>query len=161
MKNYACVRSKIYLLKLSFVAMTMICSSCQKSEEKGNVVVHYQKISEHYILPKGVEVNNLKQGIWIEYDSTIGFIRTSTVYKNGIVEGDFIFYNPIGNGRIIQKGQCHIGKYNGLFECFNDNGTLSLKGHYLNNKRLGKWYEYDKNGKLTKVELWDKGYLVK
>ncbi len=160
MKNYACFMSKKYLFKLSFVITILIFLSCEKSEKKRDIVVHYQKVNGNY-LRMGIEVNHLKQGVWLEYDSVIGFIRSSTTYADGLEEGEFIFYNPIGNGKIVRKGRCHIGKYNGFFECFNDNGALSLKGHYLNNKKDGKWYYYDENGKLIEVELWDKGYLVK
>ncbi len=138
---------------LCMVALTLF--SCQ---EKKDVKVKYVVINKKIVLPQGVEINGLKQGLWIEYND-VGFINNIATYVNGIANGEGLFYNDFG--RIIKKYHCKNGKLNGLFECFNDKGLLTVKGVYDDNKMKGEWFYYSDNGKLMTYELWENGKIIK
>lgn len=141
------------VVMLSIIAPTLF--SCQ---EKKDIKVKYVVINKKIVLPQGVEINGLKQGLWIEYNA-VGFIRYIVTYVNGIENGEGLFYNDFGG--IVQKFHCKNGKYNGLFECFDDNGQLTVKGVYDNNKKKGEWFYYSDNGKLMTYELWENGKITK
>ncbi len=128
--------------------------SCSDDKVKVNYII----VEKKYVLPQGVEVNGLKQGLWIEY-SVAGFIQNTITYVDGIEEGESVRYNDYG--KIVQKIHLHNGKMKGEFECFNDNGILIIKGLYSDNKKTGDWFYYDDNGVLIEQEQWDKGTMQK
>ena len=138
---------------LCMVALTLF--SCQ---EKKDVKVKYVVINKKIVLPQGVEINGLKQGLWIEY-SSVGFINNIVTYVNGIEDGEGLFYNEFGG--IVQKFHCKNGKFHGAFECYNDKGQPTIKGVYDNNKKKGEWFYYSDNGKLMTYELWENGKIIK
>ena len=66
------------------------------------------------------------------------------------------------------------GRFIGKYISWNENGTVGVKGHFANSKQIhntslqgegfgqkeGKWNFYDKNGKLTKVDIYKAGTLL-
>jgi antitoxin component YwqK of YwqJK toxin-antitoxin module len=142
-----------------YVQIFLILSlfSCTDSKEKSKVNVYYLTVQNKYVLPKGIEVNGLKQGIWIEY-SAIGFIQSMVTYVDGIEEGETLRYNE--HGIIIQKIEVHQGKLSGKFECFSNEGVQTIKGTYFDNKKIGDWFYYDDNGILIEQEKWGNGIIL-
>lgn len=147
---------KSELIPRNLVVILCVSISFLFSCKDDKVKVKYATVDKKYVLPEGVEVNGLKQGLWIEY-SIVGFIKSIVTYVDGVEEGETIYYNE--HGIIIQKIQLHQGKFHGVFECFNDNGILTTKGVYIDNKKTGYWFYYDDKGKLIEQEQWDKGKM--
>jgi antitoxin component YwqK of YwqJK toxin-antitoxin module len=85
-----------------------------------------------YTIPQGIEVNGLKQGLWINYNS-IGFLQNIETYVDGLVQGETVTYNE--HGIIVQKAEVHQGKFRGKFECYSGKGFKPSRGYILITKK--------------------------
>ncbi len=111
------VKLKVIII-LIFNLGFLILGSCTDSK-KDKVKVYYITFEKKYTLPRGIEVNGLKQGLWITYNS-VGFLQNIETYVDGLVQGETVTYNE--HGIIVQKAEVHQGKYRGKFECYSDKG---------------------------------------
>ena len=50
--------------------------------------------------------------------------------------------------------------YDGLYLYYHENGQLIDKGNYKDGLMYGLWEEYDENGTLKKTEIWEMGELI-
>jgi antitoxin component YwqK of YwqJK toxin-antitoxin module len=141
-----------------FFLILMFTLSCEKPTRKSQAIIYYKNISANREYPQGVKVNGLKQGLWIDYD-TLGHIRSSVSFLDGIENGEFRLFSELGV--LVQKVDIIDGKYDGHFEHYNEKGVLYLRGIYNNNKRVGTWEVYDDYGKLIEEEVWQNGQLIK
>ena len=88
------------------------------------------------------------------YDN--GNIRSIIHYKNGVRDGDAIFYRE--NGNKIQKLSYFNGKVNGLVENY-DNGVLKEMFSIENGKREGPTSYFDSTGTYIKDVFYTEGKL--
>ncbi|NBA76316.1 hypothetical protein GOQ04_12230 [Emticicia sp. ODNR4P] len=141
---------------LIFNLVCFILGSCTDSKTQ-KVKVYYTTFEKKYTIPQGIEVNGLKQGLWINYNS-IGFLQNIETYVDGLVQGETVTYNE--HGIIVQKAEVHQGKFRGKFECYSGKGVQTIKGIYFDNKKIGDWFYYDDNGVLTEQEKWGNGKML-
>lgn len=80
-------------------------------------------------------------------------------YKNGIENGVAKVYHK--NKDVAQIINWKDGMSEGEAFFFYENGQLAKKGQYHLDAKTGKWLCYDEAGNLEKVEIYEKGRLVR
>ena len=50
--------------------------------------------------------------------------------------------------------------YDSIYLYYHENGQLIDKGNYKDGLMHGLWEEYDENGTLKKTEIWEMGELI-
>ena len=112
--------------------------------------------------------NNMKQGIYREYDID-GHIINGYIYKNdtiiaeglilnnGTYDGDWKTFYPLG--QIKSEGKYLKGSKNGIWTFYYENGKKQQIGKYKNQIPSGEWKWYYKNGSLKRIEYYRKGKL--
>lgn len=78
--------------------------------------------------------NNIKTGLWTEYDSR-GKPTVSTQYLNNEKNGRAVYY-------------------------FMDTAAVRLRGYYKNGLKTGKWYSFNKLGDTIHIESWKEGKQI-
>ncbi len=126
--------------------------ACEK--EKGKFYYYHA----NGVLEKvGSYVDGKKDGLWLEYH-TNGMMSDSTEYKNGKVTGTSIGW--FSNGFAKDSSTVKEDGTSVSVEWF-DNGTLSSAGRFNdNNKMIGKWQFFHKNGKISALETYSNGTIV-
>jgi antitoxin component YwqK of YwqJK toxin-antitoxin module len=116
----------------------------------------------YWLYPSGVfkqvgkYTDNMKEGIWMSfYDN--GVMADSANYKNGFPLGISLSWYRDGTMRdslnVNESG-------NGVYVSWFDNGQPSSAGRYIEfDKQHGRWQYFHKNGKISSVELYDRGML--
>jgi antitoxin component YwqK of YwqJK toxin-antitoxin module len=101
------------------------------------------------VFAKGTYKNGIKEGEWVWYD-VYGerFPDISGTYKNGKQEGSRIGY--FKNGLLRQKGNYKNGNREGPWAYYYENGQLMRKGTFKNGFRNGAWVYYNEDGTLNK-----------
>ena len=101
------------------------------------------------IKSKGSYLNDLKEGIWEEYDNQQNLIALGS-YQNGLRTGTWeVFYI---NGSLMQKGQLIKGFQEGYWEYFYDNGSIRAKGSWKEGKMTGFWEFFSLSAELEEVK---------
>jgi len=78
-----------------------------------------------------------------------GLKKSEGTYLNGKKHGNWIYwYGVIGPDFIESKGHYKFGKRDGLWEYWYPNGKKREVGYLTNQKRVGKWTYYNKDGSL-------------
>ena len=95
-----------------------------------------------------------KKGTKVPFTGTLygrysnGNLMTTQEYVNGIGNGKWVDYDPLGNK--VCEGTYKNNKVEGPVTFFYENGSIKSKGFYLHWKRpIGIWKYYDKKGKLV------------
>ena len=90
--------------------------------------------------------------IYVWRDS-LNRIRAWFKDKNDIrIEGSEVFETT---GQIMGKIIYNDGKIDGKAIYYFDDGRISSVGYFKNNRKHGEWKEYDKNGNITSVTIYD------
>ncbi len=101
--------------------------------------------------------NNLKDGIWKEYDFKGKTITKEYNYKNDTLHGYFVeFYS----GKHVRKSGNYInGLMDGIWEFYDFDHKLFEKGSYSNGNEIGIW-EFYTNGDLVQKYNFDNGEFL-
>ena len=94
------------------------------------------------LLREEIYVNDLQEGIMIEYSDT-GNVITKGEYIEGLKEGKWIY--EMGDYR--EEGVYKSGKRDGLWKHYYTNGTLRFEGNFIDGNPDGKHKYYYENGK--------------
>jgi antitoxin component YwqK of YwqJK toxin-antitoxin module len=100
------------------------------------------------LLSIGKFVDRKRDSVWVYYNP---FYKLSgkEQYKLGKKEGKFItFYQ---NGNALEVKNWHNGLENGLWQQFFDDGQLKLEGNYVNGKMQGAFKAYDPGNTDTPI----------
>jgi len=76
-----------------------------------------------------------------------GVLSHTTDYKNGLIDGDQIYYYD--NGEVSVHYKYKNGKEHGKMLAYHKNRKISQVAYHKNGRMDGPYREYDKNGKLT------------
>jgi len=76
-------------------------------------------------------------------------------FKDGVADGKWMDYFP--SGRVKFEGFCKEGKLEGEVVYYYPDGKVLRKGKYKGNARDGEWYDYDTNGELVAVRIYQEG----
>lgn len=99
------------------------------------------------IAADGKYIDQQKDSIWNYYSYYGGQLTMKEDYKLGLREGESIkLYN---NGGISERIVFQQDKRSGLWEQFYQNGSPRLKGFYLNDEREGEFISWTSDGKLS------------
>jgi antitoxin component YwqK of YwqJK toxin-antitoxin module len=111
------------------------------------------------LLEEGTFENNLRQGNASWYYEN-GKTSVQYLYKDGELDGVQRTFSNDGflSTETVYKKNAMDGDYREFFE---DGKTLKLKGQYNQDKKTGTWFEYNKEGKVTKTERYKEDVLVK
>lgn len=109
--------------------------------ENGKRYLQFEKLYKKGILIKHIEFFENNQ---IKKKLQIG--KCYEYYEDG---KKFAEYNADENGKLQGK---YLGWYN--------SGELEIKGNFLNDEKNGEWFEYLKNGKIKKKELYKLGKKI-
>jgi antitoxin component YwqK of YwqJK toxin-antitoxin module len=124
-----------------------------------------------YISSKGRYVDQLKEGKWQFYSSTInGYLISEEYYSKNLRNGPSVKYYPDStiaekltfvndvrqgewtqyypSGKVCLKTNYLDGKINGKFEVWFENGTIEFSGQYHNDSRDGEWTIFNEDGSV-------------
>jgi len=93
--------------------------------------------------------------VCVFFFSCKGKNQTNQKATTQVVNGDSVKMIYDDNGKLLSKGIIHNGEYNGFVISYYDDGVPKNEGVILNNKRIGLWKEFDKNGTLEAAEHYD------
>jgi antitoxin component YwqK of YwqJK toxin-antitoxin module len=126
-------------------------------------LLRISKYVNDLIQPDAAEIQKLD--IQNEYYDN-GQVKTSTMYRNGVVEGVKREFNPAGvveksylysNGVLTGEGIIREdGNKDGPWKDFYPDGTVKAQGNYDNGKQVGEWKYYHQNGKLEQAGRFNK-----
>ncbi len=99
-----------------------------------------------YISSKGkFDASAKKQGKW-EYYYTSNRIKSTTIYKDDIADGEYSIYYK--NGKEKERGNYLMGKAEGKMIGYYATGSKHFEGHFKNDLRDGIVSIYFRNGNL-------------
>ncbi len=124
-----------------------------------------------FISSKGKYINQLKEGTWKFYSSSVeGYLINEEEYKGNLRNGPSVKYYPDGtvaerlnyvsdkregewlqyhtNGRLFLRSFFSGDVLNGKFEVWFEDRTIEYSGFYKNNRREGTWLLYGRDGNL-------------
>ena len=105
----------------------------------------------------GRYLHNKKQGLWLTFHYN-GVMSDSTVYDNDNPIGTSLSWHPNG---YTADSAVYAADGSGVHVSWFDNGNPSSGGMLARGfKKQGKWKFYHKNGMLSAIELYDRGWLV-
>lgn len=143
---------KTILIGLLLITTTLFCQ--EKINGKVAIAMSdtYQKA---YKLGSVYYKNGTKEPftgiLYGKYDN--GNLKTVQEYVNGIGNGKWIDYDPLGNK--ICEGTYKDNLVEGPVKFYYEDGNLKAEGQYLHWKRpIGLWKYYDKNGKVVHRETY-------
>ena len=109
-------------------------------------------------------LNGLLHGSYNFYDDK-GKLEKQYTYQFGKLDGPFReycdeFYS--GRNNVIRTSvNFKDGKKEGLYNSnYCSTNSKSEMGTYLNGKKEGKWIEYSKDGKITRIKLFENGLYI-
>jgi antitoxin component YwqK of YwqJK toxin-antitoxin module len=95
------------------------------------------------------------------YDES-GKVVSEIIYKNGKAEGkSFTFYNRGNSDAYLQTGYYKNGLQDGEYSEIYDNGTVKVKGKYLNGKKEGVWETNKEDGSKRPTEEFKEGEVIR
>lgn len=141
-------------------------------------VTEYYRFTTPKILKKSYTIDSrgFKQGLFMEYDRD-GVLINSGNYKNNEREGEWSFFrddklhhlSPYINGKRegliryydndkeIWSWNWKNDKSDGYNKSAFKNGIIKVEGLYVNGEREGEFKRYNKEGRLIKIENYNKG----
>ena len=79
----------------------------------------------------------------------------SKFFKNGIIDGDELYYHD--NGKLAFEKHWDEGIEKGKWDYFYSNGQIKKTGQWKDGLKDGKWEHYLENGNKTDFVLFSKG----
>lgn len=138
------------------------------------------KTSKVYFLESNYTQDGLLNGKSVGYQSMNKKVKMIEIdYANGVKNGLQIMYYP--NGKLHVKAEYKQGKRNGLYQAWAEDGTKKLEmafkdsllhgqfrtwwsnlqiattGQYVEERKIGLWESFDKNGTLVSHGLYENG----
>lgn len=111
--------------------------------------------SSKAIIEKGHYVNNKKSGVWSSYYPS-GQKKNEITYTKGNAIGPASFYYP--DGKLSEKGYWNIDHWEGEYKFYHESGQLAYFWHYdKSGRRTGSQKYYHENGELKYEGDWLKG----
>ncbi len=115
---------------------------------------------------RGYEPHEKKDSVFVEiriletmkYYET-GELESITKERNGNEDGKQIYFYK--NGFIEYKEEYQNGEENGTFIDYYENGNAEWQAEMKDGEYHGKQYHCNQEGKVTKIETWEKGKLIK
>ncbi|NVK53129.1 MAG: hypothetical protein HWD85_09360 [Flavobacteriaceae bacterium] len=167
------MRNKIFRV-LILIIMFSFLYACQ--QKKNNLDIKKT-------IKRGMTIDGLKEGVWIEYDDK-GNVKRIKNYKKGKLHGGHVSFYPDGsiysfgsytngvsngpsvlffsNQNINVQDNYKNGLLNGFSNLYGKNGNLKQSFFYLNNKKEGYQYYLDEfTGDTIKIERYKKGIKSK
>lgn len=130
--------------------------------DKGDLI-RITKFTDDIIQPEAVEIQKLE--IEKEYYPD-GKVKTTRLYRNGILEGITIEFSPEGiilsateyrNGLLSGEGLVlEDGSRTGHWKEYYPGGTIIAEGDYDNGTKTGPWKYYHMNGKIEQTGTYNK-----
>jgi antitoxin component YwqK of YwqJK toxin-antitoxin module len=121
---------------------------------EGSKKSYYENNSK--LLEESTYSKGLREGVAKYYD-TEGKLIAEYNYKNGKFEGTNKTYYTSGN--VQSEEICVDNLKTGVYKEYFDSTPAKIKimGNYVNDKKDGKWQEFDETGKLIKTSTFVKG----
>lgn len=135
----------------------------------GNIEIKEKYDAHENLIFQGAYKNEIPIGIHRYFNSKGKVIKSETyningnrisegiVLKNGIEDGDWIYYFDNGNKQAI--GKYINGNKSGNWNYYYKNEKLKQTGTYVNGKFSGRWQWYYQTGELLKEEFFIYGKL--
>lgn len=112
----------------------------------------YYDLGESYKEYSGkYNVGQLHDTLYSYYDD--GKLSFTKVFKNGVVDGEFISYHR--NGKLATKMAYVSDKPHGSYKTYYPDGQLQQEGTYTNGIQTGLWKKYYPDGKLEEEVIND------
>ena len=134
---------KLTLPTFSIVAITFICSSANAQDFYTKAEIDCSDINGIYYCRtnSGAPVTGTVK------DFNGGVLESEQHYMSGRLNGTQKYYYP-HTGRLAREENYTNGKPSGIFKEYYESGKLKIKAYWYGNRKNGKVYTYDEDGKL-------------
>jgi antitoxin component YwqK of YwqJK toxin-antitoxin module len=103
----------------------------------------------------GKRADGLSYGYYVD-----GKIKQTIEWKDGEWNGYHTDYWENGNKRLQFQISGSRRRQNGTHMCWHENGTLSQKGFFVDDKKEGLYVWYNEDGTIQSEEIWKSGELI-
>jgi len=125
-------------------------------EQRKDSVWTYYDIEGHVVLREPFEMGKRNGLVVSYYDS--GEVAETIEYRDDQRQG--LWVQRFDNGRKRKKGQYEEDKLSGEVLHYRRDGSVKIKGNYKNGLMHGNWYFFDNQMKVTKKQVWKRGFPV-
>lgn len=101
----------------------------------------YQRYENDILTVNGIYYKGTKHGRW-EYYYLNGDLKNKEYWYKGIPKRSRITYYDKENKKIKEIIPIQHGARNGIYRLFYESGNLAMKGDYIDNIKVDKWYEF-------------------
>ena len=106
-------------------------------------ISHY---GDNEIIASGSYRNGMKEGEWTHSG---GYQYWKGNYVHGKKEGTWLYYDAEIDDNLIMKGNFIGGIAEGVFESYNEDGSVSATGKMIKGQPAGIWRIYNQDGTLS------------
>lgn len=92
------------------------------------------------------DANGKRDGKWVGYYENTNRVRYEGVFKNGVEQGVFNFYEDSPKSNIVAKRDFSLGNGNALTTFFDSKGKKVSEGNFKNKEKDGKWLYFQADG---------------
>ncbi|OYU96719.1 MAG: hypothetical protein CFE21_00075 [Bacteroidetes bacterium B1(2017)] len=140
---------KVLFLLLAFLTFSNTMAQQIKCDTVVIIRNRFIKVDDNPIKFKKLKWNNccFIENRWMNDDSSI------RILSSGLIKSYYIFLDK--KGRKIEEGYWHVDFFNDSYISYNKNGTISSRGKFDNDVKIGLWHFYDKYGRLIRSEIFN------
>lgn len=101
------------------------------------------------LISEGTYVNDLKDGVWREYDEYTGKLTIEECYSCGVQHGRFAAFHP--NGQLLSEGEYRQGLREGYFRIYDERGVNVRNILFINNIEIEDIQAHGDSGRTRVV----------
>jgi antitoxin component YwqK of YwqJK toxin-antitoxin module len=113
----------------------------------------YERTIDGILADRGIFYKGTKHGRWEKYGNNMELLEKEYFYRGYPKSSGITFYD-INQQKIKEVIPIHYGKKEGVYLSFYESGRIKEKGEYLDDIKVGRWYEYyDRDRSNNKKEI--------
>lgn len=134
--------TRLFVFHILLISLFVSCNDTEKVVNVDNE----SKTSEEYFVDKK---SKKKEGDYVKKDLSGNILETSH-YVDDHLDGENAIYYP-GTKQLFRKALYKIGKLNGDYVEYFQNGKIRMQGLMKDDKHAGEWKGYYESGQLKQL----------